>query len=106
MDPLKTIDIRRGLDALKAQQSTQVGSLTKGQQTPEAIKKAATDFEALLLHQMMNSMWSTVPKDTLFGQGNEDEIYRDMYTDAVTKDIAEKQGLGIKEVIIKELTKK
>ena len=105
MDPLKGLDTRRGLDALTDQKSADVLNKTKTK-TKEGAQKAATDFEALLVHQMINSMWSSVPKNPLFGGGNEDEIYRDMYTDAISKNIAENQSLGIRDVVLKELTKK
>lgn len=104
MDPIKGIDLRRGLDALKANKLEDAKSLSKGKDK-EAIEKAATEFEGLLLHQMLQSMWSTVPKDSLFGSSNESEIYRDMYNDAVAKEISEKQSIGIKDVVLRELSR-
>ena len=74
--------------------------------TPKEIEKAAEDFEALLTHQMLNEMWKTVPQGGLLSNSKEEELMRDMFTQAVAKEIAEKpQGLGIKEVITKELKK-
>ena len=67
------------------------------------IIKAATEFEALLLHQMMSAMWSTVPKDGGFDGGKDGETYRDMLNEATARNIAEGQGIGIKEVIVREL---
>ncbi len=69
------------------------------------IKKASTEFEAMLLQQMMKSMWSTVnTKDSMLGSKDED-TYRDMLNQALSESISEGQGIGIKGVIAKELAK-
>ena len=74
-------------------------------ESPEEIKKAATQFESLLVHQMMNSMWNTVPsKDSLLGS-KEEEMYRDMFNQALSDNISQGQGIGIKAVIEKDLSK-
>lgn len=67
------------------------------------IKDASTQFEALLLQQMMGAMWSTVPKDGVISGSREEELYRDMLNEAVAKSTASGQGIGIKEVIAREL---
>lgn len=73
-----------------------------GQQ--DEITKAATQFEALLLHQMLNEMWKTVPKDGLFSEsGREQEMYRDMLNEGIANDIAEKQSIGVRDVLIKDM---
>ncbi len=95
-----------GLDELRATKLEQTAKLAKGDPKNEEAVKAATQFEGLLLKQMLDSMWNTVSKDTLLGSGQEEKMYRDFYTDAVAKDISEKQSLGIKDVILRELTKK
>jgi flagellar protein FlgJ len=75
-----------------------------GKDSPEAIKKAATQFEALLLGQMLNSMWATVPKSELTGS-KEEEMYRDMLNQAMAEDIADKQSIGVRDVIAKDISK-
>lgn len=66
-------------------------------------EKAATDFEALLLHQMLQSMWNSVPKDGLVSGSREEELYRDMLTEEVAKSIAENQSLGIRDVVLRDM---
>ncbi len=79
---------------------------TSADQNPEQVKKAATQFEGLLLQQMFSSMWSTVhTKDALLGSKDE-ETYRDMFNQALADSIAQGQGIGIKDVIAKEISKK
>ncbi len=82
--------------ALKAKNAT----------TPEAQEKAGQEFEALLINQMMKSMWSAIPNNGMLSGSREEEYYRDMLNEAIAKDVSEGQGIGIKQVILKELKNK
>ena len=66
-------------------------------------QKAATQFEALLLHQMLNSMWQTIPKNGLLSGSREESLYRDMLNQAVADSISTGKSIGIKNVVMKEL---
>jgi flagellar protein FlgJ len=102
MDGIKSLNDISGLRA-----DSLVKSAEKISKNPEKAKaeKAATDFESLMLHQMLNEMWKTVPKDSLLGGSNEEAQYRDMYTEALAKEIAEKQSIGVKDVLMKDFEK-
>jgi flagellar protein FlgJ len=65
----------------------------------EKLDKAAEDFEALLLQQMMQSMWSSVPSGGMFAGGKEEEFYRDMLNQQLASEIAHSQSLGIKQML-------
>lgn len=80
----------------------------KGSAPADAAKamEAAKDFEALLVHQMMKSMWQTVPKGGMLTGSREEQYYQDMLSEALSNEIASGQGIGIKEVIEKELARK
>jgi peptidoglycan hydrolase FlgJ len=69
-------------------------------------KDAARQFEALLLHQMFNSMSANVAKDSLLGGGREDEFARDMYNQALADSISKGQGIGIRDILERELVNK
>ncbi len=70
------------------------------------VDKAATGFEALLLHQMIKSMWSTVERTGLMGEDNhQSQIYQDMLNQAIADSIAEGKGIGVKDFLKKELSK-
>lgn len=71
--------------------------------SPEAIAAAATDFEALLVHQMLTAMWQSVPQGGMLSGSREEGMFRDMLNDAVAKEIASGEGLGVKEVVIKDM---
>ena len=79
-------------------------------QDPDKLKaqneKAATDFEALLLQQMVQSMWRSVPSEGMLSGSNEEGMYRDMLSEQVAKEMAENQSLGIKKAVLGEMGKK
>ena len=68
------------------------------------IKDASVQLEAILLKMMYNEMWKTVPKDELFKDDNAMEIYRDMYNEELTKQMAEGGGIGLGDFIYRQLT--
>ena len=74
-------------------------------QRNKEIKEASVQLEALFLKMMYNEMWKTVPKDTLFGDDNAMDIYRDMYNEELTKKAAEGGGIGLADFIYEHLTK-
>lgn len=108
------ITTNQGLDAVGAAQvAAQGGDVNKAQALgshnltdKKAIDKAAGGFEALLLHQMMKSMWATVDTSGLLGEdSNQAQFFRDMFNEAVADNIAKGRGIGIKSFVGKELAK-
>ena len=70
------------------------------------LDKAAKGFEALLLHEMLKSLWETVEvKGWLGHDSNEAQIYRGMLNQAIADSVSEGKGIGIKDVVKKELSK-
>lgn len=103
-----------GMDVLLAQQmatgalgASQANNLKDRKLSSEAeIEKAASGFEALLLHEMIKSMWSTVEESSLLGESsNEGQIYRDMLNQAIADSIADGKGIGVKDFLQKELSR-
>lgn len=74
--------------------------------TPQEVDKAASGFEALLLHNMLQEMWSTTGSEGILGDNsNEAQIFRDMFHQAISDEIAEGDGIGVKNFLKKELSK-
>lgn len=71
--------------------------------SPQEIEKAATQFEALLMQQMFQAMWSGVKQDGVLGGGREEEFYRDMLNQALAEESAASQSIGIKAIIAKDI---
>ncbi|MGE5605713.1 MAG: rod-binding protein [Bacteroidota bacterium] len=71
--------------------------------TPEQaeLKKACTEFEALMVRQMLETM--SGPTD-FFGKGFGGDFYQSMFLDEISKKIAE-QGLGLSKMLYSQLDK-
>ena len=76
---------------------------TRSVKTEKDIDKAAGGFEALLLHQMFQAMWSTVPSGGVLSGSKEEEYFRDMFTQGLADTISQGQGIGIKQVVAREM---
>jgi len=78
--------------------------LKKGarEQSPEAIKKVAKEFEALFVKMMLKSMRDTVPENELFGSKAE-KMYQDMYDKQLSTEISNGKGIGLAKVIERQL---
>jgi Rod binding domain-containing protein len=74
--------------------------------TEKEVDKAASGFEALLLHKMLQEMWSTSSEDGLLGENsNQSMIFRDMFNQAVADEVVKGEGIGVKKFLKKELSK-
>ena len=78
--------------------------LKKGarEQSPEAIKKVAKQFEALFVKMMLKSMRDTLPENELFGSKAE-KMYQDMYDKQLSTEISNGRGIGLASVIERQL---
>ena len=72
-------------------------------QRNQDIRDAAVQMEALMLKMLYNDMWKTVPKDELYGDNNAMDIYRDMYHEELTKQMAMDGGIGLADFIYNQL---
>lgn len=69
------------------------------------IDKAASGFESLLVHKMLQEMWSTSSDGIMGENSNQSQIFRDMFNQAVAEEISKGEGIGVKSFVTKELSK-
>lgn len=91
------------------------GALTIAQQKPvqapvatadrAKAEKAAKEFEAVLITQMMSEMFSGVSTDGMFGGGQGEAMFRSLMLDQYGKDVVKQGGFGFSDSILRELTK-
>lgn len=96
------------MNKIKPLESVAAPDLRAAQKPVPATKDpqlAAQQFEALLVKQMIDSMWRTVPKEGLLSGSNEESMYRDMLNEALANSISEGRGIGVKDVILKDINK-
>ncbi len=69
----------------------------------EGLEATARAFEALLIGQMLKQMRSASFGDELFGSSHTD-LYRDLYDQEVARLVSEGQGLGIRDMLMQQLS--
>ncbi|VAW70975.1 Flagellar protein FlgJ [peptidoglycan hydrolase] [hydrothermal vent metagenome] len=81
-----------------------LGALKKGarENSPEAIKQVAQQFESLFVQMMLKSMRDTVPENELFGSNGE-KMYQEMYDKQLSQHISNGRGMGLAKVIERQL---
>jgi len=70
----------------------------------EKVKQACSDFEAIFIKQMLDSMRKTVEKTSLLGGGMAEEIFEDMIYDEYAKKMSKIGDFGIKDMLYKQLS--
>jgi len=73
------------------------------QQSPEAVKQVAKQFESLFVGMMLKSMRDTLPEGGLFNSQTE-RMYRDMFDKQLSLNIANGPGVGLAAVIERQLS--
>lgn len=68
-------------------------------------QEAARQFEALLIQEMLKSMWAAVPQGEMLSNSNEEKMYRDMLNEATADQVSRGQGIGVKDVILKDINR-
>lgn len=86
---LQTANDKLGMDRLA---KTSTGLSNKD---AEKTKKAAEDFEAVFISEMLKPMFETIEVSDTFGGGKGEEIFRGIMIQEMGKSIARNGGLGI-----------
>ena len=70
----------------------------------QKIQKAAQDFEAMAIGQMLSPMFQTVDHSkTMFGGGDGEEQWRPMWISALSKQMAANGGIGLARPIMQAM---
>lgn len=70
-----------------------------------AARKTAQDFESYFLSQFVDRMFQGVPKDSLSGSGNGEEIFRSLLSQEYGKAMSASGGAGIADQVYREILK-
>ncbi len=71
------------------------------QNSPEALKTAAKQFEALFMNMVMKSMRDATPQDGVF-DSQQSKMYTSMLDQQTSQNMA-KRGVGLADVLIRQL---
>ena len=89
--------------ALNPQEAEALKAAKAAEKRDKDLKKACEGFEAMFLNMMYRQMRATVPEDTLFGESNALKIFQDMRDDELMKNVAAGGGIGIADMMYKQL---
>ncbi len=78
-------------------------SRPSGRLDREKLKKACTEFESLLVFQMMKFMRRSVPQNGFLGGGPGQDIYQGLLDQELSKSLAQRGSLGVGEKIYKQM---
>ena len=85
-------------------QSSQLAKISRaGPQSPEAARKAAVEFEGFFIAMALESMYSGIETDGLFGGGHGEQVFRSMMLQEYGKSIAERSSIGIADAVQREI---
>jgi peptidoglycan hydrolase FlgJ len=95
--------VANALTQLRASAQAPVRAPAAAATGPESVKRAAEEFEALFLAEMLAPVFESVDSDGLFGGGQGEDIYRSMMVQEYGKAIAQAGGVGIAETVQREI---
>ncbi len=69
----------------------------------EKLKEACQEFETYFIKQLFKSMKSTINKENLIGYSKAEETFTDMLDDEYSKKITEAGGIGLANMLYKQM---
>lgn len=90
---------------IPALQTTQAIAIDKEKIKAARADKAAQDFEAVYISEMLKPMLETVEVDENFGGGKGEEVFRGLLVQELGKSVAKQGGFGLAEHVRAELLK-
>lgn len=69
----------------------------------EALKKVAKEFEEIFLNMLLKSMRSTIEDGGLTEKSNQRGIFEGMLDEEFAKQISQKGGIGIQDMMVRQL---
>ncbi len=81
----------------------QTGAIPKTED--QALRRIATEFEAIFLGELLKSMRNTILESGFFGQDRASKIYREMRDEAYAYEMAASGQLGFGDMMYEELRK-
>ena len=70
-----------------------------------AMRKAAEEFEAVFINELLSHMDQGLSTEGPFTGGQSEGVYRSLFDDAVAKELAKRGGIGIADNIYREMLK-
>ena len=97
------VDLGQIANTARAAQATRAANQLQVPMNNEEVRRAAEEFEAVFIAQMMAPMFEGLETDELFGGGAGEDIYRSILVEEYGKSIARAGGIGLSDTIQREI---
>ncbi len=97
------IDLSQIANTARAGQAERAAGRLRGPLADEQVRRAAEEFEAVFISQMLAPMFEGLETDELFGGGPGEDIYRSILVEEYGKAIARSGGIGIADAVQREI---
>ena len=95
--------LKEAQKALSPEQGQKAQTSAEEAVANKKLMDACKGFEAMFLDIMYRQMRQTVPKDTLFGHDNTDDILESMRDTAMVEKMSEAGGIGLAKTLYEQL---
>ena len=97
------IDLAQIANTTSAGRVQRAASQLQAPMASDEVRRAAEEFEAVFIAQMMAPMFEGLETDELFGGGAGEDIYRSVLVEEYGKSIARAGGIGLSDAIQREI---
>ncbi len=97
------IDLSQIANTARAARAQRAASQFQAPMAGAEVRRAAEEFEAVFIAQMMAPMFQGLETDELFGGGPGEDIYRSVLVEEYGKSIARAGGIGLSDAIQREI---
>ncbi len=96
-------DLAQIANTTRAGRMQRAASQLQAPMASDEVRRAAEEFEAVFLSQMLAPMFEGLETDELFGGGAGEDIYRSILVEEYGKSIARAGGIGLSDAIQREI---
>ncbi len=97
------VDLSQIANTASAGRAQRLASQFQGPMASDEVRRAAEEFEAVFISQMMAPMFEGLETDEMFGGGPGEDIYRSVLIEEYGKSIARAGGIGLSDAIQREI---
>jgi Rod binding domain-containing protein len=97
------VDLAQIANTTRVSRVQRAASRLQAPMASDEVRRAAEEFEAVFLAQMMAPMFEGLETDELFGGGPGEDLYRSVLVEEYGKSIARAGGIGLSDAIQREI---
>jgi Rod binding domain-containing protein len=97
------VDLAQIANTTFASKVQRAASQLQAPMASDQVRRAAEEFEAVFIAQMMAPMFEGLETDEMFGGGPGEDLYRSILVEEYGKSIARAGGIGLSDAIQREI---